>query len=785
MSSDIGTIAFDNSEKIDILIKENFNVASTNENTQWYLEKNAKFNTYINGADILIDEIPSTIDWDTAQDLSASELYNLYGLSSSDFYTGGGVKKDPSGIVHKFIKLKLEPIQNSNVSGSGIKTHYSYYLKKTVNGKEINILENSFQQNFGDGISYNYSLQSNSGISNDLEIYSDSNGGNWFFNFKNGIVFVPDPVKSTTMLNAVNENNPPYFTFVKYVGRKGLVDEIVVKQSKDEIINPQDKQIVIQTSDNTIHRYDSISSEWVGIGGSGGTNNSTGTSPIVSTGSDYSQISNYDVMVVNDGSENLVIPYVKNDENITGEWKKLVDIKYTYVTHSKKILISYDAFLSFNNDISFNNIQGFGGKTSILEWVFVFDNNIISNSKTYVELDLIEKYANTKTIINFTDDISLVDISKNLFSSGGEKQIQIYARSLYDNSLNWVKLHQTQFGTSKPDNFEIISIGDACPHRDNKNILDYKTYFTYDVSESIISYSNSEDLNGWKEINFINDYIAPKTTKDIIFRFYPFLAYTSNSFNGIRGKEGVIEFIFKFGDIFLHSSRQMKHLGLIEKYVMIETMLTFGDTEDLSNNIIKSWNDKKSIKIFARSIYNSDKHNVKINKSGKKSQIQVIAIGGCISDGSITQNNTSSSTTTSSDDRIKHNETNISNAINIINKLQPKKYIKTKQLYNRNHNFRLDSNGVPIDNYGNKLNIDYSIETGLIAQDLLEINELSHVVNGHSYDINGNLIEPKDKPLNVKYNDIFVYTLQALKELIQKNNDLENKVLSLENKLNL
>ena len=95
-------------------------------------------------------------------------------------------------------------------------------------------------------------------------------------------------------------------------------------------------------------------------------------------------------------------------------------------------------------------------------------------------------------------------------------------------------------------------------------------------------------------------------------------------------------------------------------------MLTFGDTEDLSNNIIKSWNDKKSIKIFARSIYNSDKHNVKINKSGKKSQIQVIAIGGCISDGSITQNNTSSSTTTSSDDRIKHNETNISNAINII-----------------------------------------------------------------------------------------------------------------------
>ena len=35
--SDLGTVAFDTSEKVDILIKDAFNVSSTNENTPWYL----------------------------------------------------------------------------------------------------------------------------------------------------------------------------------------------------------------------------------------------------------------------------------------------------------------------------------------------------------------------------------------------------------------------------------------------------------------------------------------------------------------------------------------------------------------------------------------------------------------------------------------------------------------------------------------------------------------------------------------------------------------------------
>ena len=186
--SDLGTTAFDNSEKIDILIKENFNVSSTNENTPWYLENNATFNTYVNGKDILLDEIPNTVNWSSASSLTTSELSSIYGLSPSDFYSGGGVKVDPTGVLHKFIKLKLQPIPGTTITSGSTTTYFSYYHK---NSNGINLLENSFQLNHGDGSSFAYFMYSNAGIANNVSILQDSNGGNWFFNFKKWYSFRP------------------------------------------------------------------------------------------------------------------------------------------------------------------------------------------------------------------------------------------------------------------------------------------------------------------------------------------------------------------------------------------------------------------------------------------------------------------------------------------------------------------------------------------------------------------------------------------------------------------
>ena len=218
--SDLGTVAFDTSEKVDILIKDAFNVSSTNENTPWYLETNATYNTYINGEDILVDEIPKSIDWANCETLTADEMLSLYNLTSSDFATGGGIKKDPSGVLHKFDKLKLQPVPKSGITVSGTTGYYSYYHVKDISGVSVNLLENSFQKTFGDGTSFAYAFYSEDNIN--LEILPNSGGGNWFFNFKNGILFVPDPTKNASFLDSVNSTKLPYFSYVKYVGKKGV-----------------------------------------------------------------------------------------------------------------------------------------------------------------------------------------------------------------------------------------------------------------------------------------------------------------------------------------------------------------------------------------------------------------------------------------------------------------------------------------------------------------------------------------------------------------------------------
>tara|TARA_B110000285_G_C15084454_1_gene595350 strand:+ start:1 stop:1758 length:1758 start_codon:yes stop_codon:yes gene_type:complete len=144
-----------------------------------------------------------------------------------------------------------------------------------------------------------------------------------------------------------------------------------------------------------------------------------------------------------------------------------------------------------------------------------------------------------------------------------------------------------------------------------------------------------------------------------------------------------------------------------------------------------------------------------------------------------------------SDDRLKHNEIIIDNALETINKLTAKKYFKTLKMYAADKNFPLDASGNPIDDDGSKLK--YRIETGFIAQEVQKIPELEYLVKldddddkdifEDKKDENGNIIYEKDgsgnntkKPeqvyagkkeqlFNLNYQDIFVLNVQATQEL--------------------
>ena len=148
---------------------------------------------------------------------------------------------------------------------------------------------------------------------------------------------------------------------------------------------------------------------------------------------------------------------------------------------------------------------------------------------------------------------------------------------------------------------------------------------------------------------------------------------------------------------------------------------------------------------------------------------------------------------THSDDRVKHNEKKITNAIDIINKLNAKLYFKSNEIKDHNYDYELDSSGNPLtDEY-------YCLEAGFIAQEVKKIPELAFCVEGKEYrddfencfkkDASGNVIfDENNEPilipehlgtiptkLGLNYNDIFVYNVAATQELNKKVIALENE----------
>lgn len=110
---------------------------------------------------------------------------------------------------------------------------------------------------------------------------------------------------------------------------------------------------------------------------------------------------------------------------------------------------------------------------------------------------------------------------------------------------------------------------------------------------------------------------------------------------------------------------------------------------------------------------------------------------------------TLSGISTSSDDRLKHNEKNINNGLEIIRQLEP-------QIYQKTRNFKhIDFSGI--------VNEAFILEAGLIAQEVEKITDLSFSVN-----IGNEII-----PYSLNYNNIFVFGLAAIKELDKKISDKE------------
>ena len=276
------TISFDIKEKLDILLKASFGVPSTSDKKEWADEFVEKFNKGVNGEDLFLDEIPGAPDFEgpdatvrTAAEAglidvdfawsNIDETATTYSIDASN-KSLCSIVDDATGTVRRFRFLILERC-------AGIGTDDFSWLKKNTDG---NILFDSLQFNFkmyedvaGNVIKpYEYKVFTEDSIkAANQTIPSGSAGGNWIYDINSGILLFPDVgnLQSGEDMFKIGDTNKPVMTVYKYIGRKGISKQITVKDTLPEVTASEKNQIVVQTSDNTIHRYNG--SAWVGIGG--------------------------------------------------------------------------------------------------------------------------------------------------------------------------------------------------------------------------------------------------------------------------------------------------------------------------------------------------------------------------------------------------------------------------------------------------------------------------------------------------------------------------------------
>ena len=234
-------------EQVNVLYKKDLGFPSTNETLPWFNETEMKYNTYIVGEDILLDEIPK--DPQFVNSISPVDV----GLTDANFAIADEqIHEDSTRTVRRYTKLILEAVPGSNDN--------SYYLLADGN----NILEDSLQFNTKwDGPGYQkpyiYELTSINRIDGGQQnLFFET--GNWAFDVKNGIIFFAD--YNASIVDPVN--NRPVLTFYKYIGRKGINKLIEISDSQPP--DPFKDQILLNTDSKKLQLWNGLT--WDDYGGS-------------------------------------------------------------------------------------------------------------------------------------------------------------------------------------------------------------------------------------------------------------------------------------------------------------------------------------------------------------------------------------------------------------------------------------------------------------------------------------------------------------------------------------
>jgi hypothetical protein len=188
-------------------------------------------------------------------------------------------------------------------------------------------------------------------------------------------------------------------------------------------------------------------------------------------------------------------------------------------------------------------------------------------------------------------------------------------------------------------------------------------------------------------------------------------------------------------------------------------------SEDYVSKLVNTSDSPAGLSIqFTKDIANASNDFIRCFKNTSDIRFRVYSNGTVNANGTLY----------SSDDRVKHNEQPIVGALETLSKITPNKYIKTTEMYDADHDFELDADGNPIDDNGEP--VEHRIEAGVIAQQVLTVDELAFAVSPEGVNEDGVVTSPH----GLDYNSLFTYAIAAIQEQQQIIDQLKSRIETLE-----
>jgi hypothetical protein len=128
--------------------------------------------------------------------------------------------------------------------------------------------------------------------------------------------------------------------------------------------------------------------------------------------------------------------------------------------------------------------------------------------------------------------------------------------------------------------------------------------------------NSTNNYSSWTEQVLISSYKVPENTKQLKINSRFFITKGSVA---IEADDQIIQWAIFIDDEVLINSLTYEHLDLIEKYINIETSITIGEGDNLSENKINTWSGGKKISIRARQLYSSPQ--AKFNYSNNQTKV--------------------------------------------------------------------------------------------------------------------------------------------------------------------